>query len=251
MAKSKPKSVAKPKIVVGVPGSWPSRSEIVTNIASRSGGYIFAGMILMEVETQDAFALEIYDHDPRMREAFAVAGGGRFTDAELDAIGNHTHTLYVSADGGSSEAAWRVMRAVRGLILAGGLGAKVESAGLAIRPEVWLEWADSDFLPNLYHAFVVRVGDDSGWFSCGMHNLGYRDVILDTNSATPQEAGELIHGFQMYELLEQPKLVSGQTFSLSAEAPAYRFTAEKCETYPPDDPFHNPYGMWRMTRVVR
>jgi hypothetical protein len=240
-----------PKIIVGVPGLWPSRSEVVTSIATKSGGYLFAGMVLMEVATKDPFTLEVYDHAPQMRNAFAIAGGGRFSEAELDAIGSHTFTLYLSRDGGSPEAAWKVMRAARGLIQAGGLGVKVESAGLAVRPEVWSEWADTEFLPNLYHAFVVRVGGPEGYFSCGMHNLGYRDVIVGPDEASADEAGELIHRFQLYELLENPDLQSGHTFSLDAEAPRFRVTAEECTTYPPGDSFHNPYGMWRLTRIAR
>jgi hypothetical protein len=241
----------KPKIIVGVPGPWPSRSEIVTSIASRSGGYLFAGMILMEVATQDAFKLEIYDHDSRMRHAFEVAGGGRFSEAELDAVGQHTYTLYAIGEGGSPKAAWKVMRAAGGLIRAGGLGAKVESAGVAHRAEVWDEWAGSNFRPNLYHAFVVQVHGETGYFSCGMHNLGYRDVVVGPNDASPGDAHKLIHGFQMYELFQAPELRSGHTFSLDADAPRYRITAEACETYPPGDLFHNPYGMWRLTRIVR
>ncbi len=105
----------KPKIIVGVPGTWESRSEIVTSIVSRSSGYLFAGRILVEIDTQDAFELEIYDHDARLRHAFEVAGGGRFSEAELDAIDQHTHTLYVIGEGGSPDAAWKIMRAARGL----------------------------------------------------------------------------------------------------------------------------------------
>lgn len=241
----------KPRIIVGVPGAWPTRSDIVAAIASRSGGYLFAGRAMMEMGTDDSFQLEVYDHDPNLRQAFEVAGGGRYTTAELDAIDRHTHTLYVTGEGGSTDAAWKMMRAARGLLRAGGLGVKVESAGVAPRPDRWSEWADSGFVPNLYHAFVVRVGEPGVWFSCGMHNLGYRDVVIAGADATAAEVGELIHGFQMYELMESPTIKSGQTFGLNSTAPMYRITAEACQTYPPGDPFHNPYGLWRLTRIAK
>ncbi len=76
-------------------------------------------------------------------------------------------------------------------------------------------------------------------------------MIIGPNDADPSEAGKLMHGFQIYELLQRPQLGSGHTFSLEADAPRYRITTEECETYPPGDSFHNPYGMWRLTRVVR
>ncbi|MBN9519504.1 hypothetical protein J0H58_13445 [bacterium] len=241
----------KPRIIVGVPGAWPTRSDIVKDIAARSGGYLLAGTVLTDAATQDSFQLEVYDRDPHMRRAFEVAGGGRYTAAELDAIDRHTHTLYLTGEGGSTDAAWKVMRAARGLLRAGGLGVKVESAGLAPRPELWSKWTDSNFLPNLYHAFVARVGGKTGWFSCGMHHLGCRDIVIGGADASPDEAGELIHRFQLYELLSSPALAAGQTFSLDATAPVFRITAEECQTYPPGDLFHNPYGMWRLTRVVK
>jgi hypothetical protein len=65
-----------PEIVIGIPGQWPTRSDLVKDIANRSGGYLFAGMILMHVATGEAFSLEVYDHDPNLAEIFAITGGG-------------------------------------------------------------------------------------------------------------------------------------------------------------------------------
>jgi Domain of unknown function (DUF4261) len=239
-------AVKKPQIIVGVPGRWASRSEIVRGIARKSGGYLFAGSILMDTATNDAFTLEIYEHDPRLREAFEVAGGGRYTKSQLNAIESHTYTLYAICEGGSCESAWKMMRAARALIRAGGIGVKVESSGIAIKPRLWCEWAESDFLPNLYHAFVVQLFEQNLWSTCGMHNFGYRDLIVETDRETDDDARKLIHDFQLYELLEAPKLKSGHTFSVDDSAPRYRIAAERCKTYPRDDPFHNPYGMWRL-----
>src|SRR5271165_3439345 len=56
-----------PQTVIGIPGRWPNRSDVVTSIASRSGGYLFAGIVMMKIGTKDGFKLEIYEHDPKLR----------------------------------------------------------------------------------------------------------------------------------------------------------------------------------------
>jgi hypothetical protein len=240
-----------PKIIIGIPGAWPSRKDIVTSIALKSEGYLFAGMILMETASKEAFTLEVDDHDPRMRQAFECAGYGRFSKADLSAIASHSHTLYLLEPGGSLDAARAMMRAACGLLRVGGLAVKVESAGVAHLAESWFRMADNPFVLNLYQAYVALVGGAGGCFSCGMHNLGFRDAIVGPDDATTEYASQLLNQFHLYALLENPVLESGHTFSLDAEAPRFRLRAETCSTYPPDDPFHNPFGMWRLTRVER
>ena len=143
------------------------------------------------------------------------------------------------------------MRAACGLLKAGGIAVKVESSGVAHSAETWREMTDSQFLPNLHRAFVVSVGDKEGCFSCGMHNLGLRDAVVAPDDADPGYAAQLMYRLQLYELLESPDLRHGHTFSLDAESPRFRLLAEDCTTYPSGDPFHNPYGMWRLTRLTR
>src|SRR5439155_18812238 len=105
--------------VIGIPGRWPSRSDIVTSIASRSEGYLFAGMVMMKIGTKEGFTLEIHEHDPNLTNAFSIAGRGRLTDQDLEAIGSHTFTLYLVAQGGSIDAAKKLLHAANGLLKAG------------------------------------------------------------------------------------------------------------------------------------
>jgi hypothetical protein len=241
---------ANDKIVLGVPGTWKSRTEIVTAIASKSQGFIFAGAILMELATKESFALEIHEHSPRLREAFELAGGDRFEAADLDAIASHTFTLYLLGDGGSLDAARKMMKAACGLVRAGGLAVKVETAGVAHTASGWTELAETDDPWSLYRAYVALVGEGGTFYSCGMHNLGFRDAIVSANIG-PEEAGELLETFLLYLLMESPVLKDGETFSLEPDAPRYRLASESCTTYPVDDLFHNPFGMWRLSPAPR
>src|SRR5215472_3880390 len=104
------------KIVIGVPGPWSTRSDIVTSIAQRSHGFIYAGLILMDTTTQQGFTLEVYEHDPRLHEAFRIAGGGRIPDPDIAAIAEHRHTLYCLSSGASLEAARQMLRVGVGLL---------------------------------------------------------------------------------------------------------------------------------------
>ena len=136
----------KPKTVIGIPGTWATRAEIVQAIAKDSGGYIFAGQVLMEVATKNSWTLEVYDHEPNLRSAFEIAGQGAFSSSLLDQIDSHTFTLYVLSDQASTEAARELQKVGSALLDCGGLAVKVESAGVAHTPETWRALTESDKL---------------------------------------------------------------------------------------------------------
>lgn len=235
-----------PQTVIGVPGRWANQTDIVTSIIKRSGGYLFAGLLMMHMETKESFKLEIYNRDPNLREAFAIAGGNRFTDVDLDAIESHTLTLYIIGEGGSVDAAKRLLHAANGLLKAGGLAVKIESTGVAHRADQWAEFCANDSLfGNLLKAYVTYVGGDGCYYSCGMHNLGYPDAVVEAD-IPPDEAAELLHMFVGYLLVDNPKLNDGETFSIDADAPRYRLFGKACTMFEADDLFHNPFGVWKL-----
>jgi Domain of unknown function (DUF4261) len=234
-----------PQTVIGIPGRWPTRSDIVTSIASRSGGYLFAGMVMMKIGTKDGFTLEIYEHDPNLKNAFSIAGRGRLTDEDLTAIDSHTFTLYLVAEGGSVETAKRLLHAANALLKSGGMAVKIESAGTAHRAEQWAEFCEVDLLSNLLQAYVTYVGGDGVYYSCGMHNLGFPDAVVEAD-ISPNDAAKILHSFLGYLAFENPKLNDRETFSVDAAAPRYRLFREPCTMFEPSDLFHNPFGMWKL-----
>jgi len=84
-------------------------------------------------------------------------------------------------------------------------------------------------------------------YSCGMHNLGYPDAIIDAGAS--ENPVELLRVFSYYLFSERPAVATGETFRASEHAPRYRLSLEPCELYDSDDIFHNPYGMWRLTQM--
>jgi hypothetical protein len=104
---------------------------MVTSIAAKSNGFVFAGNMLMNIHTKQALELEIYGHDPDLAHAFRLAAWRSLSEADVAAIDAHSFTLYVVGNGGSTESARGVMQAMTGLLHAGSIAAKVESAGVA------------------------------------------------------------------------------------------------------------------------
>jgi hypothetical protein len=234
-----------PQTVIGIPGRWTNRSDIVASIATRSDGYLFAGMVMMKIETKDTFKLEIHEHDPNLKNAFAIAGRGRLTSEDLEAIGSHTFTLYLVADGGSADAAKKLMHAANALLKSGGIAVKIESAGTAHRADQWAQYCARDNLGALLQAYVTYVGGKGVFYSCGMHNMGYPDAVVEAD-ISPNDAAKLLHMFLGYLLVERPKLNDGETFSIDAAAPRYRLFHEPCTKYESGNFFHNPFGVWKL-----
>ena len=233
------------EIVIGIPGKWQTRNDIVRDIASKSEGLLFAAMVVMDTATNESYRLEVYDNNPHLAEAFALAGRQSLTESDIQAIQSHTFTLYLIAKGGSLEKAQEVLSVGSRLLQAGGLAVKVETTGKAHSAKDWFALTEAHNETALYHAFVTLVGDERGYYSCGMHNLGHRDALVK-GSITADDAARLLQTFLLYALVEKPAIEDGHTFGEDQQSPRYYLRSVPCETYPTGDPFHNPYGMWEL-----
>jgi hypothetical protein len=230
--------------VLCVPGLWADRNALVSSIMGDSGGYLFVGRVLMQLETKEAFELQVEQPDPRLMNAFHAAGRHWVRAEDLARIDAHTFVLYLIAPGGSRAKAEAAMAAAGGLLRAGGLAVKVETAGIAHSRETWLEFVEKRYLFSAHRALVVYVTGEQV-YSCGMHNLGYRDAIVDAGAAA--DPAELLKVFTYYLFTENPTIRPGETFSVAPGTPVYRVEDEPCALYDGDSLFTNPYGMWRLS----
>ena len=234
-----------PRTILGIPGRWLSQQDLVRSVIQHTDGYIFAGQILMHTDSQTHFMLEVHEPDEKLAQAFHVASGGRIPTEELKQIETHTQCLYLVGDGGSIERATQFLHAADALLAAGGLAVKVESAGKAFSAADWHELNADAGLGALLQAFVTYVGSEGNFYSCGMHNLGHPDCVIDA-PVEPRDAAELMHMFAGYLLMENPELHAAETFSIAPDTPAYRLLKDPCTRFDPDEPFYNPYGVWRL-----
>ncbi|WP_369976237.1 hypothetical protein [Xanthomonas bundabergensis] len=233
-----------PKIVLCIPGPWPDRSDLLARIVRDSGGYLFAGRVLLHMQSGDAFELQYEPHDARMAEAFAAAGPHWRGSAEMARIGTHASVVYLIGAGGSRVRAEAMMRAAAALLDAGGLGVKVESSGVAHSPAAWRQLCADLSQCSAHRAYVLNITGEQV-HSCGMHHFGMKDAIVAAQAAS--DPVELLHTFTWYLFTEAPEMREGHTFSVAEGAPRYRIQAEASTQFQPGDLFANPYGLWRLT----
>jgi hypothetical protein len=89
------------KIILGIPGPWKNRADLIASILranadSKNPRYLGLGSLISDLQTKESFGFEIYEHEPRLADAFKGAGQGRFSKELLAAIGKHTYTIYVA-----------------------------------------------------------------------------------------------------------------------------------------------------------
>lgn len=243
-------TVAPPLMVLCVPGPWADALELGRALAMQTtgqgGGWLFAGRVLLRIESHWSCELEFGPADARMVRAFHAAGPHWRGTPEMEAIAGHRAVAYLVGPGGSREAAEGLMQAAAALLRAGGLGVKVESSGIAHPPAQWLEWCDELFLFLAHRALVVYVSGDGETRSCGMHNLGLPDAVTEGHGQLP---ADLLRDFTHYLFTEAPVIRKGQTFAAAAEAPLYRLHSARGDVYEDDSLFNNPYGAWRLSAV--
>ena len=91
------------------------------------------------------------------------------------------------------------------------------------------------------------ISDGNGTvYTCGMHNLGYKDTIVEGEDF--QYAVELLSIFGYYQIMDKPEIRAGQTFGTSVDSPIFEIVEEKNQPYQGDELFENHYGMWRLKR---
>ncbi len=229
------------KTVLCVPGPWREKFDLMEALLS-SSEYLLAGNLLYHVTTKEGFHLDIQSADPQVTHAFSIAGYHWASTPEMNRIADHQMVVYIVGEGGSPESAGFLMEAAEAFLAAGGFGVKIESSGLAHSPA---EWRRSIRLQDkgLHHAYVVYL-QGNPTYSCGMHNLGYKDAVIDKYQA--EDPIELLRIFTRYMVVEKPVLGEGHTFQASLSAPAYRMTHEPCAFYDEDSLFTNPFGLWRL-----
>ncbi|MBX7225460.1 MAG: hypothetical protein K1X55_05480 [Chitinophagales bacterium] len=243
-------TATRPKTVLCIPGNWNDRAEIVTAIAENNmNEYIFAGMILLNLKTNEGFKLEICERDDRMKESYRWAGMvNQISDEFLNEIDKHNYVIYLSAETGNTESAKSIAEAGKSILKSGGLGIKVETTGKAFTKDHWFELLNDFEEANLYQMFVLdSISDGNGkTYSCGMHNLGLRDSIVYNEEF--QDSVSLISIFGYYQLIDKPEIKSNQTFSTEIGVPIFVISEEINQPNKGDELFENPYGMWKLER---
>lgn len=240
----------KSEMVLCIPGPWKDRGDFVTEVANANNcEFIFAGMILLNPGRNEHVPLEFAPYDSQMHKTFEIAGQGKISATVLDQISRHGGVAYLHFPIGIIGQKERVATFTEALKRCGGLAVKVESAGVAHEWEHWLAALHSENPFDLYRTLVVLVGDSQHYFSCGMHHFGLPDVEVE-RSIEMRQAADLMNRFNYWQIVEEPNIAAGHTFSMAADAPRYRIAQKHDLRHEPSDLFHNPNGLWSLKRAV-
>jgi uncharacterized protein YegJ (DUF2314 family) len=235
------------KIIVGVPGPWSGPGELMAAILEAnertSETYLPLPGRIVHPHSGATFELDPYDRNPDLAAAFEAAGQGKLPPETLAAVDAHQSTAYVLSDGQSPDAARSMLALVDHLLEAGGVAVKVESSGVAHTAERWRHFARARRETTaLYDAFVVLVGGEEFFYSCGMHNLGLTDASVAAEVGL-QAGAEVLSAFNHRQLFGGPVLA--EPFQVAFGEPAF-----SCELQPfgydPEDPLNNPHGRWHL-----
>jgi hypothetical protein len=234
------------EIVLGIPGPWIDHKEFVQTVVSETEGeYIFAGLVLLHVSDKEHVSAEVNERFPAIRQSFEFSGQGRFTEAELDQIDSHCSIVYLHFPFNVLGERVKIQKFTRLIQKLGGFAVNIESTGLSYTWDEWNARIASDDSMTLYNTFVIPLYDDDHYYTVGMYNFGLPDCQV-TSSFTMEEATNTLNQFNIFLLLEEPKMASGHTFSLDEESSRYRLELIKDHRYTPDELFQNPNGLWDL-----
>jgi hypothetical protein len=180
--------------------------------------------------------------DGSFADAFSFGTVGPDRLAEIDSAPG---ALLVQLTDDLLEGRAHVIAAVEALHRCGALAIRLEQSKLGWAVERWLELAAGN--PWMLHRCMVTMLLDKGQAtSCGMHAFSLPDARVDVGKGSPQEAQELLSTLNVYQIAEDPLLLSGQTFSPEEGAPRRVIQRWPDDGYPSDHWCHNPYGLWRL-----
>jgi hypothetical protein len=240
---------ALPSISLTIPGPWETPERFCEAIAGK-GGYVLQGNVLTHMVTRRSIPFGVQLHDDRLAEEFERWGQGRIPKKNLAELKGHVCVLTLLAAGGSVEAAREMMQAATAVVQAGGMGVRVDSAGIAHGRSDWLKLAGDKEPGGLYWALVATNHDDASGqtCTCGMQHLGMRDAITDIADMPAKERWFHLNNFNGYVYQSGATIGDGDPLG-DENAATFRVWQEPCTIHPAGTLRHNPYGMWRITRV--
>jgi hypothetical protein len=234
------------EIIACVPGPWAHRTDFIGRVITHEpkGKYVFAGMILADVQEKDHVELEFCESDGKLTRAFEIGGAGKIPVTVLEPIEKHTSIVYIRFPLDLMDQRERMLKYTKLLQDIGGLAIKLENSGVAHNWEHWFGLLSGNLF-DVYRASVALVGDSDCYYSCGMHYFKLPDCSL-TNRIPINDAADLMNRFNYWQLAEHPTLESGHTFSVSESSPHFRLALERDSRHEENHPFHNSQGLWHL-----
>ena len=240
----------KDKIILCIPGSWRDRTEFITSLVERSDGSVLAaGKVILDTKSGRSSEFEHFEHDDGIGEAFRYGTLPTPVPEELLVkIDAHFSFVCLYSDADGLEPAMHLAELALSVAEAGGFAIRVEGSKRASSVDQWrdgIRQAKEIHAAMLKDLFVWSLLSEPGrFYTVGVPFLGYPDVAVMTDDF--DTAAETAHHFILYQLLEEPEMEDGQTFSVSEDSPKWRMFWQR-HLHEPDEPTIDfSRGMWRL-----
>lgn len=228
------------KLTLFIPGS-PASLQAWDLALQRSGLSLESGS-LRGAGLSHEVGVEWVPNDGSFGKAFSY---GTVASDLVDAIEGAPGALVLFWPIDLREGRREIVSTVEQLQRAGALAVRIEESKLGWDIVRWLELFSSEDGSDWHRGAVVYLTDQHEVQSCGMHAFSPPDVHL-TVDGDAEDVQDLATTFNVYQLSENPVLVSGQTFRADANTPPRVLERWPANVYSPNHPCHNPYGVWRL-----
>lgn len=228
------------RLTTFVPGT-PESADAWNEALKRSGLRI-KGSELRGADVKGTVKVEWFANDGAFGEAFSFGTVDKETMAVIDRAPGAL-VLHWPVD--LLEGRLAIVAAIEHLRDAGALAVRIEQSKMGWDVATWLELMSADDPWAWHRAAVAFLGSEGSLQSCGMHAFSLPDVQMAGKGTALQELGTSLN---VYQIAEDPLLLSGQTFSPDADTPRRVVERWPDTEYPGDHPCNNPYGVWRLGR---
>jgi hypothetical protein len=184
---------------------------------------------------------ELVPNDGHFADAFRLP---TVSDAQRRAIGTAGSALLLTVTPPLQHVAAAIAVVATKLQACGGLAIRIEESALGYPIGEWVRLVGSGDPWALYRAAIVVLSDNGGAMqSCGMHVFGLSDAAV---VAERGEANELLGAFNVFQIVDDPVLRSGETFAPDSSTPRRVLERAPDTRYPSSHACHNPFGVWQL-----
>lgn len=235
------------QIILCIPTVLSSREAIASALLDKYGTrYLFLGRLLRSNVDQKSCIMDICDRDSNLAADFKLLGQEKINAATLAEIEQHKKIIYLTSTDTNYDACRLLAKLAQIFITIGGIGIKVDSAGIAHNSDKWLANYNSEDVFDIYCLYVVLVEGDDQYYSCGMQNFGKADVAVSLTEDIGM-AIYLMNLFNYYRLTESPILQDGHTFRPDINSLSYTMNWMRDTEHEIDSQLYNSHGRWHLS----
>jgi hypothetical protein len=225
-----------------IPGNWAHPGELLERIPD--GCRLTPEFLVLPDGTE--FEISPLPPDDQFPEIFVSSCRKRPREEELEVISKYSVNICLSGEGGSKEAALKMMRAGAAIVKTGAAGVFIDNCGLAHGGADWLSMTEDGSGEALSFAFVSLIVGESEIWTMGMHVLGLFDVVM--KKPTDETEQERVIDIIRHMCSSDTPVGIGHVIA-DEFGPQYQTFEATPDTFEVDSPMHNPFGRLKLVSV--